>query len=56
MSSVLEQVYTKDAEYINIEDRCAVRTFGDVQKEYIALRTGAMIYDCSNYGIFEVRG
>ena len=56
MKSVLEQVYTKDAESMEIAGRNAVKGFGKLEDEYKALREGAMIYDCSNYGFFRVYG
>lgn len=56
MKSVLEQVYTKDAESMEIAGRNAVKGFGKLEDEYKALREGAMIYDCSNYGFFKVYG
>lgn len=56
MKSNLEQLYTKKAEYIEVAGRNIVKTFGDVENEYKALREGAMIYDCCKYGLFEISG
>jgi aminomethyltransferase len=53
---MIEQVYRKKAEVIDIVGRKAVKNFGDLEAEYKALREGAMIYDCSNYGIYAVGG
>ncbi|EPR12220.1 glycine cleavage T C-terminal barrel domain-containing protein [Ruminiclostridium papyrosolvens] len=55
-TSKLENKYSERAEFIEVKDRKVVKTLGNLQKEYTALREGAMFYDCSTYGLFSVHG
>ena len=45
-----------NGEYEENGGRNVLRTAGDTQEEYRALREGAMFYDCSAYGLFTLRG
>ena len=53
---MLESMYVKEPVYGNIEDGKVIKNFGNIQEEYNALRNGAMVYDCSGYGIYIISG
>lgn len=44
------------ANCMEINGREVVYNVNDIEKEYKALREGAMFYDCSNYGILKISG
>ncbi len=54
--SKLENKYSDRAEFVDMKGRKVVKSFGNLKKEYEALREGAMFYDCSTYGLLLVEG
>lgn len=54
--NIFSNITTKKAETTAAGSRVYVRNFGNIAEEYNALRTGAILYDCGDYGIFEVTG
>lgn len=51
-----ENIYSKKPNYSDFDGIVFVKNFGDVEREYRALRNGSILYDCGNYGIYSVTG
>ncbi len=56
LNSCLRHKYDDRAKMMEVNEREAVKSFGDMELEYNALRNGAMFYDCSSFGLFMITG
>lgn len=54
--NIFAELTEKTPVLTQLAGRELVKNYGDVQSEYEALRTGAIVYDCGTYGIYSVSG
>lgn len=56
MENKLVDIYKEKPNFMKMKDKVIVKNFGNLEKEYNALRNGSVIYDYSTFGLISVSG